>query len=185
MDNMIEQKDDPNIEEKYGIDFSALKPGEFKAGSGAVLQFEKGYGYISISDGGKYELSAEVESGILKVRLFTKDRETGLHHPDMFASKFLETALSYFEKQGVIIREFRDIWEKGSDTYERFQAEYSLTGSLIEAAKSNLLEPVRRRGFTDIKDQDVRIVKYPDNPEFDCVYATFRKKESVNFSQAA
>ena len=177
MNEKIEQKEYPLERGVKGIDFSNITSGHFVSESGAELETRKGYGYMSIVDRKKnFELSAEVESGILKVRVYTKDRITGERHPDMYASKFVDVALSYFENQGVVIDEFRGIWTAGTDTYDKFMDEYKKTGSLTQAAASNLWEPINRRGLNRISDSDIRVVEYPD-PTMNCVYATFRRSE--------
>lgn len=173
----MDQKDYPNEPGVGGIDFSNLKTGEIISASGARIQAEVGYGFISLKDKDK-ELTAEVDDdGNLKLRAFTKDRETGIKHPDLYATKFIELALSHFEKQGIRITAFKDRWNEDTDNFEKFHDVLNRTGSKIEAALSNLPMPLIKRGFTDISDEDILVGNYkaPDSQQPSFVVATFQK----------
>lgn len=177
MDDMIEQQGYPHIPGERGIDFSQLKrSGQIVTDSGSLLEYEHDDGFISLRDK-THEMTAKLDDGIFSCRLFTKDRKSGERHPDLYASYFLEVALSHFEKKGFEIEEFRDIWTKGTDTYDRFYKVLDETGSVVDAAVSNLLKPLRDRGFISISENDVNQITYPDNPSANCVYARFKREE--------
>lgn len=178
MNNAIEQNGYPHIPGEYGIDFSQLKGvGLLATDSGKTLRYEVGEGYISLKDT-NHEMTAKLEDGFFSCRLYTKDRDSSERHPDMYASYFLEVALSHFEKRGLEIEEFRDIWTQGTDTYDKFYRILEETGSAVEAAKSNLPKPLVNRGFTKIVEPDINQIKYPYNPNANCVYARFTKAEA-------
>ena len=141
------------------FDFMAKKGGVFSVcgGSGRELNCTFDERSISIEDASdpRFHLSAVVDVlGSLHLDLYPRRFPQGERHPDLYAAKFIENALRYFKRKGVVIHDFIASWERGGTNFEEFMGahERQQGDEKGAAAQTWSARTMAKHGFTNIEN---------------------------------
>lgn len=141
------------------LDFMAKKGGVFSVsgGSGRELNCtfdERSIGIEDTSDP-RFHLSADVDVlGSLHLDLYPRRFPRGERHPDLYAAKFIEDALRYFKRKGVVIHSFIASWERGGTNFEEFMSAHDRQQGDEKgaAAQTWSARTMAKYGFTNIEN---------------------------------
>lgn len=165
----------PYIPGERGIQMSQLfgrlhngeAQGTLQTGSGRELRFFGNSFLFNIRDNNvpsNYFMSAVCEGRIISFNLRTVIDlldSTGvkirLRHPDMYAGKFVGSALDYFESCGNNISVCKSVWlPPGSDNYDIFMKAFQKTGDKLQAAKATIDAGILAKyGFHNIDEEGI------------------------------
>lgn len=163
---MVEAHGYPYQEHKFGIPFKDLPLGflgVIKGGSGRILRchIEKDeISVVDVADEDHFRLDAKTVDGTMWMLLLT-DR-SGERHPDLFAGKFFEFALRYFEINGYTVSKFQARWQRwrsghASNNYDQFIKNTTLGVNPATAAKNTWTGKILERlGFTEVESLEVK-----------------------------
>lgn len=170
----------PYREGKSGIPFDAIlnaaengnQEGKVLGGSGRTLRFLVTNEQLLIVDAqrAEFQLKATIEIPPLgENQLFfdLKTRATQAeefkndylaadgHHPDLFATKFIQFSLSYFQSLGMKVDQIKSQWDAGTINYQVFKDELASSGDEVQSAKQTWSgQRFNELGFTEIDTVD-------------------------------
>jgi hypothetical protein len=151
--------------------------GTVTSASGKNLGYILDEGHISVSDleNEYFMLSASWADETVEFALASTKIQSREKHPDMYAGKFVEFALSYFESQGKTVREIFDVWEPPSDNYKGFCNARNYWDNDFKAAKQTWSgRTYAKFGFSHVdsicfpteQDPSVRVLIICYNPAY-------------------
>lgn len=153
----------PYVENSHGIPFFQMKEGEelvLISGSGTVLSYNATLSELFVcatDNGSQTELYAGVDKGLLKFSLYPRKtiHEISGYHPDMFATKFIDVALRYFEDRQVSIGGCFADWYGGTNHTEYHALKDGSKGRVFAANNTWMGRKLIERGFETARDEDI------------------------------